>query len=282
MRNPFLSLVMTMGTHPYPSTCPLSFTIMFLQKCSDSSVQSVQSVRFPVMSAQSRCPVSDDQRKLKTIIQSRISPWLTPMVYPLLRHSVVPTFFGDITITGQEHIPHRGPVILAPTHRSRWDCLMTPYATGRHVTGRDLRFMVTADEMTGLQGWLIRQLGGFPVNPRQPAIASLRFGMEILKNQEMMVIFPEGAIFRDRTIHPLRPGLARLAIQAETSDPSLGVKIVPIDLHYCDPIPSWGTDVNIKIGQPLAVCDYCAAHRTPKASAKQLTASLTQALEALL
>lgn len=252
---------------------------MFSQKFPDSSVQSV---RFPVMSVQSIFPASNVERTLAPHIQSRISPWLTPMAYPLLRYGIVPTFFGNITVIGQAHIPRSGPVILAPTHRSRWDSLIIPYATGRHVTGRDLRFMVTADEMTGLQGWLIRQLGGFPVNPRQPAIASLRFGMEILKNQEMMVIFPEGAIFRDRSIHPLRPGLARLAIQTETSDPSLGVTIVPIDLHYCDPIPSWGTDVTIKIGQPLAVRDYCATHQTPKASAKELTASLTQALAALL
>ncbi|MEM9219349.1 MAG: lysophospholipid acyltransferase family protein [Cyanobacteria bacterium P01_F01_bin.150] len=215
-------------------------------------------------------------------IQSCISPWLTPIAYPLLRHGVVPTFFGDIKITGQENIPLRGPVILAPTHRSRWDSLILPYATGRHVTGRDLRFMVTADEMNGLQGWFIRQLGGFPINPRQPAIASLRLGMEILRKQEMMVIFPEGAIFRDRHIHPLRPGLSRLAIQAETSNPSLGVKIVPIDLHYCDPIPSWGTDVQIKIGHPLCVRDYCLPHTSLKARAKNLTVSLTQALEDLL
>lgn len=258
---------------------------------------SAQSVRFPVMFNSSMFPVNLS-RQATTVAQPRrdsstgqrptasaqscISPWLTPMVYPLLRHSVVPTFFGDITITGQENIPRSGPVILAPTHRSRWDALITPYATGRHVTGRDLRFMVTVDEMTGPQGWMIRQLGGFAINPRQPAIASLRFGMEILKNQEMMVIFPEGAIFRDRQIHPLRPGLARLAVQAESNNPELGVTIVPMDLHYCDPIPSWGTDIIVKIGQPLVVRDYCPSHMTSKVKAKHLTVALTQALENLL
>lgn len=215
-------------------------------------------------------------------IQSCISPWLTPAVYPLLRHVVVPSFFGDITITGQEHLPRSGPVILAPTHRSRWDALIVPYATGRHVTGRDLRFMVTADEMTGFQGALIRQLGGFPVNPRQPAIASLRFGLEILKNREMMVMFPEGAIFRDRVVHPLRPGLARLALQAEQSDPSLNIQIVPMDLNYHDAVPSWGTDITIKIGQPLSAQDYCGASMSAKARAKNLTAALTQTLTDLL
>ncbi|NEQ99979.1 MAG: 1-acyl-sn-glycerol-3-phosphate acyltransferase [Cyanothece sp. SIO2G6] len=214
-------------------------------------------------------------------IQSCISPWLTPFAYPLLRRGVIPSFFGAITITGQHHLPATGPVILAPTHRSRWDALVVPYATGRHVTGRDVRFMVSANEMMGIQGWFIRRLGGFPVNQRQPAVASLRLGIEILKQGEMMVIFPEGGIFRDRHLHPLKPGLARLALQAETSYPGLGVQIVPIDLQYSEPMPRYGTSVAVTIGPPLRVKQYCqGAERAIalKTSAKRLTTDLAQSL----
>jgi 1-acyl-sn-glycerol-3-phosphate acyltransferase len=72
---------------------------------------------------------------------------------------VLPAFFSKITVTGQENIPLTGGVILAPTHRSRWDALILPYAVGRLVSGRDLRFMVSANEMKGVQGWFIRRLG---------------------------------------------------------------------------------------------------------------------------
>ena len=214
-------------------------------------------------------------------MHSHISPWLTPVVYPLLRYGVIPGFFGSVSITGQQYLPKTGPVILAPTHRSRWDALLVPYATGRHVSGRDLRFMVSADEMTGLQGWFIRRLGGFPMNPRQPAITSLRFGIDMLKNSEMIVIFPEGAIFRDHRLHRLRPGLARLALQVEDADPLLGVQVVPIDLNYSDPFPSWGTTVNVSIGCPLKVKDYYQSSESAavvKDGAKRLTADLAQAL----
>ncbi|MEB3230328.1 MAG: lysophospholipid acyltransferase family protein [Leptolyngbyaceae bacterium] len=217
-------------------------------------------------------------------VQSWISPWLTPFAYPLLRHAVVPSFFGTITITGQHHLPQNGPVILAPTHRSRWDALVVPYATGRPVTGRDIRFMVSASEMVGLQGWFIRRLGGFPVNQQQPAVASLRLGLEILKQGEMMVIFPEGGIFRDRHLHPLKPGLARLALQAETSTPHLGVRIVPLDIQYGEPMPQQGTTVTVTIGQPLVVADYCHPAATAidlKTKAKELTTDLAQALHQL-
>lgn len=212
-------------------------------------------------------------------IRSRFSPWLTPLVYALGCWIVLPAYFR-IEVTGQENLPTRGPVILAPTHRSRWDALLVPYAAGRFVTGRDIHFMVTADEVKGFQGWLIRRLGGFPVNPRQPAIASLRHGVEVLQDQEMMVIFPEGGIFRDRKLHPLKPGLARLALQAEAGQSDLGIQIVPISLHYSQLLPKWGCRVKIDIGEPLRVADYLEGNT--KQQAQQLTANLESALAHLI
>lgn len=212
-------------------------------------------------------------------IDSRFSPWLTPLVYPLACNVVLPFYFGHIEVTGREHLPLDGPVILAPTHRSRWDALMVGYAAGRWVTARDLRFMVSANEVSGVQGWFIRRLGGFPVDPLQPAIASLRHGVEILQAGEMLVIFPEGAIFRDDTVHPLKPGLARLALQAEALTPGLNVKIVPISLHYGEPNVSWRCGVKVRIGAPIAVKDYALS--TPKENARLLTADLQKSLKGL-
>lgn len=216
---------------------------------------------------------------LATPIQSRFSPWLTPLAYWLGSRVVLPNYF-QITVTGQEHLPRSGPVILSPTHRSRWDALLVPYAAGRLVTGRDIRFMVTSDEVKGLQGWLIQRLGGFPVNPRQPAISSLRYGLEILQNQEMLVIFPEGGIFRDKQLHPLKPGLARLALQAENSRPDLKVQIVPLHLDYSQAIPSWGCAVHISIGTPLQVANYTQG--TAKQSAQRMTQDLAAAMSQLV
>lgn len=213
-----------------------------------------------------------------TSIHSRVSPWLTPIAYGLGRWIVIPSYFR-VKIVGQENVPRDGAVILAPTHRSRWDALLVPYATGRFVTGRDIRFMVTSDEMNGLQGWLIQRLGGFPVNPRQPAIASLRYGLEILQNGEMLVIFPEGGIYRDKQLHPLKPGLARLALQAEASRPDLAVQIVPIHLDYSQEVPTWGCEVTIQIGEPLQVADY--SQGSAKREAQRLTEDLTIALNQL-
>lgn len=211
---------------------------------------------------------------------SHLCSWLTPMAYTLGGKGLLPAFFGEIAVIGQQHIPTSGPVLLAPTHRSRWDSLLVANIV-KQTTDRYLRFMVTADECCGLQGWLIKRLGGFPINVRQPAIASLRHGVELLQQQQMLVIFPEGDIFRDQQVHPLKPGLARLALKAEqTALTRLGVKIVPISLSYDQAYPTWGSRVQIKIGKPLSVAQYRSC-RPLKCQAQQLTADLQTALAAL-
>lgn len=212
-------------------------------------------------------------------VSSHVSPWLGAIAYSLGRRLVIPCYFGQVSVTGQENLPLTGPVILAPTHRSRWDALLVPYATGRGITGRDLRFMVTADEVTGLQGWFIRRLGGFPIDTNHPTISSLRHGVELLQAGEMLVIFPEGNIFRDQCLHPLKPGLARLALSAESSQLGLGVKIVPIHIHYSSPLPHWGCNVKMHIGSPLSVNAYNTG--SLKENAKHLTFDLTTALKQL-
>ncbi|QJB25217.1 lysophospholipid acyltransferase family protein [Limnospira fusiformis] len=207
---------------------------------------------------------------------SGVARWLTSIVYPLGRLVVLPFYFKKITVTGRENLPKDGPVILAPTHRARWDAFIVPFATGPYVTGRDSRFMVTADEMQGLQGWFIRQIGGFAVNQKHPAIATLRYGVDLLRQGEMLVIFPEAGIFRDHQIHPLKAGLGRLAIQAESHYPNLGVKIVPISIHYSPNIPHWRSEVNVTIGKPLEVKKYATG--PAKKESIRLMSDLNQAL----
>ena len=216
---------------------------------------------------------------------SRCSPVLTPLAYFLGQRLVIPLYFGEVTIVGQHHLPQTGPVILAPTHRARWDSIMLPLAAGRCATGRDLRFMVTADEVTGLQGWFIQQLGGFAVNVRRPSIASLRHGIDLLLAGEMLVIYPEGGIYRQDQVQRLKPGLARLALQAQAAAPDLGVRVVPVDLHYGEAYPGRGCPVQITLGGAIAVDGYLngdTAAEAIKTAAQQLTQDLYSCLDGMV
>ena len=57
-------------------------------------------------------------------------------------------------------IPINSSIILAPTHRSRWDGLVLTMAMGRRVTKKDCRFMVTKSEMRGTR-LVFKRLGSF-------------------------------------------------------------------------------------------------------------------------
>ena len=219
-------------------------------------INSSADVAFP---ADRRCPA----------VRSHLSPWLAPLIYALGEKVVLPSFFSKIDIIGQENIPKTGPVVLAPTHQARWDSLLVGMVGKR--AGRYLRFMVTADECLGIQGWFIRRLGGFPVHVRKPSVKTLRHGVQLLQAGEMMVIYPEGNIYRDR-IHSLKPGLARIALRAERSAAKLNVQVVPISLTYSEQCPKRGGTVRVCIGRPMSVADYKAGDC--KEQSQRLTADL--------
>ena len=212
-------------------------------------------------------------------VESSINPWLIKLVYHLGCWLVLPSFFGRIVITGQENIPMTGPTIVAPTHRSRWDALIIPKAVGRLVSSRDVRFMVTSTEMTGIQGCLIHHLGGFPIDVNRPRLGSLEHSVALLRAGEMLVIFPEGGIFRDNKVHPLKRGVARIALEVESEKPGSQIKILPVGIRYIQPYPSWGTDVTVTIGKPIEVAKYSS--KRIKSSSKKLTNDLEAILREL-
>ena len=93
-------------------------------------------------------------------------------------------------------IPINSSIILAPTHRSRWDGLVITMAMGRRITSKDCRFMVTKSEMKGIQGWFLKRLGCFSINQLSPSLSALRYAIDLIEKGEQLVVFPEGKINR--------------------------------------------------------------------------------------
>jgi len=180
-----------------------------------------------------------------------VSPWLAPLATVLTQDVALPGFFSQVMVRGREHLPRSGAVLLAPTHRARWDALLLPHAAGRRVTGRDCRFMVTRDEMAGPQGWLLQRLGCFPVDQGRPTLASLRLSVNLLERGEQLVMFPEGRIHRHDEPLRLHQGLARLAQLA--AGQGVDVRVVPVGIAYGQPVPRPGQSAAVRIGSALGV-----------------------------
>ncbi|MEO1002868.1 MAG: 1-acyl-sn-glycerol-3-phosphate acyltransferase [Cyanobacteria bacterium J06638_7] len=164
----------------------------------------------------------------------------------------LPLWFRAIAIEGFEQVPRQGPVLLAPTHKARWDGLLLPRAAGRRASGRDCHFMVTIDEMAGLQGWFLRRLGCFAVNQARPSLASLRHAVELLQAGEQLVVFPEGRI-RRHSEEPLQlqQGLARLTALAFSR--GVSVPVVPVGIAYGHAWPRPCDRAALCFGAPMLI-----------------------------
>ena len=157
-------------------------------------------------------------------------------------------------INNSIRIPIDSSIILAPTHRSRWDGLVITMAMGRRVTNKDCKFMVTKSEMKGIQGWFLRRLGCFSINQLAPSLSTLRYAIDLIKKGEQLVVFPEGKINKYGRKLVLKEGLYRLARLATKKTES--ITIIPIGIAYSNIPPRFRGEFCLSFGQPIAMNDY--------------------------
>ena len=150
-------------------------------------------------------------------------------------------------------IPKNSSIILAPTHRSRWDGLILTMAMGRRITKKDCRFMVTKSEMKGIQGWFLKRLGCFSVNQLSPSLSTLRYAIDLIEKGEQLVVFPEGKINKFSKKLVLKEGLFRLAKLATKKTAS--ITIIPIGIAYSDLSPKFRGQFCLSFGEPISMND---------------------------
>ena len=167
---------------------------------------------------------------------------------------VLKFFFSKKKVTNNNFsIPQDTSIILAPTHRSRWDGLVLTMAMGRRVTNKDCRFMVTKSEMKGIQGWFLKRLGCFSVNQLSPSLSTLRFAIELIEKGEQLVVFPEGKINKLGKKLDIKEGLFRLAKLATKKTDS--ITIIPIGIAYSNLSPKFRGQFCLSFGKPIYMND---------------------------
>lgn len=148
-------------------------------------------------------------------------------------------FRGKIAIDGVENIPKSGPFILIANHSARWDGPLV-----QHILNRRANYMVSPNEMKGLQGAAVMSVGAFPAHPRLNPVG---YAIQQLHAGEPVVVFPEGNVFYDGVIHPFKTGVAKIALHAQKN--SFDVPIVPLYIEYTTNNKSYSAKV--KIGNVL-------------------------------
>ena len=187
--------------------------------------------------------------------RQKINPVLGFLAMFVTQDIVLRFFFSKKKIINNNFsIPINSSIILAPTHRSRWDGLVLTMAMGRRVTNKDCRFMVTKSEMRGIQGWFLKRLGCFSINQLTPSLSTLRYAIELIVKGEQLVVFPEGKINKFSRKLVLKEGLYRLARLATQKTES--IIIIPIGIAYSKVSPKFRSDFCLSFGQPIAMTDY--------------------------
>ena len=185
----------------------------------------------------------------------KINPALGFMAMLVTQDIVLRFFFSKKKIINNGFsIPLNSSIILAPTHRSRWDGLVLTMAMGRRVTKKDCRFMVTKYEMRGIQGWFLKRLGCFSINQLSPSLSALRYAINLIENGEQLVVFPEGKINRYGKKLILKEGLYRLARLATKKTKS--ITILPIGIAYSKVSPKFRSEFCLSFGKPIVINDY--------------------------
>ena len=117
-------------------------------------------------------------------------------------------------IRGAEAIPAEGPAILVCNHVSFIDAILLMAASPRPVCFMmDHRIFATP-----VLGMLFRMAKAIPIAPREenPAAYQAAFARAtaVLREGDLLAIFPEGGITRDGRLQPFRGGIMKIIVQA--------------------------------------------------------------------
>lgn len=148
--------------------------------------------------------------------------------------------FFRLKVIGKEHIPESGAVILCCNHISVLDppVLGTPLA-------RKVRFMAKQELFQiPVFGRIITLLGAFPVKRGGISKESIKTTLTLLRNGEVLGIFPEGT--RNNESGAVKRGAATFALRSDS-------KIVPVAIvgRY-----EWFRSMKVIYGEPINIDTY--------------------------
>ncbi len=168
-----------------------------------------------------------------------VPEYLLRFVAWLLSH-----FVYRFKVTGDENIPTEGPAILACNHVSFVDAVLLQAASPRPI-----RFLMDHHIFkVPVLGWLFKLAKAIPIAPRSedPAAYEAAFttAAQVLKEGDLLAIFPEGGITKDGTLQEFKGGIMKILEQQP-------VPVVPMALTNL-----WGSffsRIELVGGKPTAM-----------------------------
>ena len=148
-------------------------------------------------------------------------------------------------VIGEHNIPKNGGVIIASNHISLWD----PPVVGAGLN-RPINFMAKEELFSNsIIKWVITTMKAFPVKRGAADRNAIRHAINLLKNGEILGLFPEGTRSKNGELGKPEPGIAMIALKA-------GVPIVPAAIIGTNKVGKGGCFLPqfiIKFGKPIMI-----------------------------
>ncbi len=187
----------------------------------------------------------EQSTKPKKSEKNLYEPYSTPRaIYELLRWLAlfIFTLTMRVSVRGRYNLPAKRPYIIASNHLSWTDIpLVAAYIPGKVV------YMAKEETFHSKIGWMVRFMGAFPVKRGEADRQSMRSAETQLKNDKVIVIFPEGTRSRTRTLAQGHAGLGMIALRS-------GAPVIPVAIWGSEnALKKFGARVTISYGEPIVL-----------------------------
>lgn len=195
--------------------------------------------------------------------------------------------FRKIRIVFHSPIPLREGAILAGNHQNAMLDSMTlavcspnvPFtlSKGALFQGRVARWFLAAIRMVPVY----RFRDGFRRMRENPEV--FKGYVEILRDDNWLLIFPEGGHFLRYTLRPFQKGVARIVFAAQEEQGwNEDIPIIPVGIQY-ESHTTFGARLLIQYGHPVSSLSFREAYaRNPKEAERALTTHLSEKVRSLL
>ncbi|MGV3562554.1 MAG: lysophospholipid acyltransferase family protein [Nocardioides sp.] len=176
-------------------------------------------------------------------------------------------------LSGTEHVPRKGGVLLAFNHVSYLDFIYGGLAA--NPSGRKVRFMAKREIFDHkISGPVMRSMHHIEVD-RGEGLASFHAAVDYLRQGEAVGIFPEATISRSMELKEFKSGAVRIAATA-------GVPLVPVILWGTQRLMTKDHPQDFSRGKTIAISVGEALHPTgedPVAETAELRSRMCRMLD---
>ena len=182
-----------------------------------AKIQTVGDVTETVKALQSEATPPPIDEEISAHIEQSESSHLSTTLAGLFRFSVwaIYRYYFSIKCSGLENLPREQPYIIAANHSSHLDTLAVMTVLGDEF--KRLRVLAAKDYWfsTRFKSWFSGELLKFvPFDRHANFLQGLRISQGVLKQDECLLIYPEGTRSVTGELQPFKPGLGLLAYES--------------------------------------------------------------------